>query len=492
MSRSILLAEIMHETNTFNRIATTRRDFETRYWLEGSEVADRLLDTNTEVCGFLDAARARGWTAEHPLAASASPSGPMAAADWGRVVECITAPLREKTFDAIVLALHGSMVTETTLDAEGDLLAEVRALAGPQAIVAVSLDMHANVSPAMVANADIMMAYRTYPHVDQYDRAQHIARLLDQVFDQDLRPRLHLARRPMMDAANHGQTAQGEPMPALLAKAAEIEARPGILCASIQIGFPWADVPDQGPSVLITGTDPELCQAAADELMDAVWHSRHDTQLKFPTPEEAMSQAALGKPSDAPMVLADFADNPAGGAYGDSPNLLRHMIEAGLDNAAFATISDPHTVAEARAAGEGTEINVCLGGRGAPALTPPLQTSARVLRLGDGNFICAGPMWQGVAFSMGPSVVVEIAGIEIIVSSVPTSVMDLNVFRSMGIDPAAKTTLAVKSRNHFKAAYGPIARQTMLVDVGGIASMKLAELEYKNIKRPVWPLDDID
>ena len=181
-----------------------------------------------------------------------------------------------------------------------------------------------------------------------------------------------------------------------------------------------------------------------------------------------------------------------GGAYGDSPNLLRHMIEAGLTNAAFATISDPLTVSEAQAAGEGAEIAVMLGGRGASALTPPLRASARVLRLGDGTFVCAGPMWQGVAFSMGPSAVLQIAGIEIIVSSVPTSVMDLNVFRSMGIEPAGTTTLAVKSRNHFKAAYGPIARQTMLVDAGGIASMKLSELDYSNIKRPVWPLDDCD
>lgn len=491
MSRSILLAEIMHETNTFNRFATTQQDFETRYWLEGSDIPDRLRGTNTEVCGFLDAADERGWTVEHPIAASASPSGPMVATDWGYVVERIIAPLREKVFDAIVLALHGSMVTETTLDAEGELLAKVRALVGPDTIVAATLDMHANVSPEMVANADIMFAYRTYPHTDQYDRAQQMARLLDQVFEQSLKPRLYLDRRPMMDAANHGQTADGEPMPALLAKAAELESQPGILCASVQIGFPWADVPDQGPSVLITGTDPARCRSAAGELMDAVWQSRHETQLVFPAPDEAMALAALGRPGDAPLVLADFADNPAGGAYGDSPNLLRHMIEVGLANAAFATISDPQTVSEAQAAGEGAEIAISLGGRGAEDLTPPLKTSARILRLGDGNFVCAGPMWQGVAFSMGPSVVLEIGGVEVIVSSVPTSVMDLNVFRSMGIDPAGKTTLAVKSRNHFKAAYGPIARQTMLVDAGGIASMKLAELDYQHIKRPVWPLEPL-
>ncbi len=492
MSRTILLAEIMHETNTFNRIATTRREFETRYWLEGDGVRQGLRDTNTEICGFLDAADQRGWTIVHPLAASASPSGPMTAEDWAQVVELIVAPLRRQSFDAVVLVLHGSMVTETTLDAEGDLLAKVRSLADPHTVIATTLDLHANVSPAMVTNADIIMAYRTYPHIDQYDRAQHMTQLLDRVFADRLEPRIGCARRPMMDAANHGQTAEGQPMLELLAQAERIEQDPRVLCASIQIGFPWADVPDQGPSVLVTGLDEEHCTAKAEELMEAVWQSRHQTQLAFPSPDDAVARAMVGKPGDAPLVLADFADNPAGGAYGDSPNLLRHMLDTGLENAAFATIADPKTVAAAEAAAEGAEIAVELGGRGAPDITPPLAARAKVLRLGDGNYICAGPMWRGVAFSMGPSAVLEIAGIEVIVSSVPTAVMDLNVFRSMGIEPTCKTTLAIKSRNHFKAAYAPIARETMLVDAGGIASMRLAELEYRHIRRPVWPLDNID
>ena len=490
MSRTILLAEIMHETNTFNRIPTTRRDFETRYWLAGDEIPQRLANTNTEICGFLDAARERGWSVQHPFAASASPSGPMLAEDWFEVMSCITGPLAGNTFDAVVLVLHGAMVTETSLDPEGELLRQVRELAGPDTVIAVTLDMHANVSATMTANADVMLAYRTYPHVDQYQRAQQLAVILDQVFDKDLSPKLHMSRRPMMDAANHGQTSPGQPMLPLLDLANKIEARPGILCASIQIGFPWADVPDQGPSVVITATDADAGRQAAEELMAAVWESRHDTQLIFPQPSEAMAEAVRSEAGCGPLVLADFADNPAGGAYGDSPNLLRDMLEAGLGNAAFATISDPDTVRQSRKAGKGACIDVKLGGRGAPQLTPPLEVQATILRLGDGEFVCEGPMWKGVAFSMGPSAVLQIDGIEVIVSSVPTAVMDLNVFRSMGIDPAARATLAVKSRNHFKAAYGPIARKTMLVDAGGIASMRLGELQFTNIPRPVWPLDD--
>jgi microcystin degradation protein MlrC len=293
----------------------------------------------------------------------------------------------------------------------------------------------------------------------------------------------------MMDAANHGQTAQGQPMPRLLQLADEIEQRDGIVCASLQIGFPWSDVADIGPNVLVTATDEAAGRRAADELMQALWDSRHETQLEFARPEEAMALALQGRPGDRPLVLADFADNPAGGAYGDSPNLLRAMLEAGLENAAFATISDPDNVAVCQQAGEGATVRLQLGGKGAPDLTPPLAIEAEVLRLADGQYVCAGPMWQGVRFSMGPVAVIRSGGIDIIISSVPTAVMDLNVFRSVGIDPEKLTTIGLKSRNHFKAAYGPIARETLLVDAGGIASMRLKELNYTRIPRPIWPLD---
>ena len=488
--RKVLLAEIMHETNTFNRIATTKADFETRYWHEGLQAASGLADTNTEIGGFIEAARTYGWELTLPLAASASPSGPMAASDWAQVKSLITAPLKAgEQFEAIILVLHGSMVTQTSLDAEGELLGEVRALAGPDVLLAATLDMHANVSPQMVAAADLMMCYRTYPHVDQRERALHMARLVQNVFEGAPRPRLVHVRRPMMDAANHGQTAPGQPMPRLLQLAGEIEKREGIVCASLQIGFPWSDVADIGPNVVVTATDETAGQQAADELMQALWASRHETQLEFARPEEAMALALQGKPGDKPLVLADSADNPAGGAYGDSPNLLRAMLEAGLQNAAFATISDPECVAACRKAGEGAEVRLKLGGKGAPDLTPPLDIEAQVVRLTDGQYVCAGPMWQGVRFSMGPTAVVRKGGIDIIISSVPTAVMDLNVFRSAGIDPERLTTIGLKSRNHFKAAYGPIARDTLLVDAGGIASMRLAELNYVRIPRPIWPLD---
>ncbi len=490
MTRHILLAEIMHESNTFNKVATTRTDFAGRYWLEGDEVAEHLAGTNTEVWGILEAAKLKGWQVTHPIAASASPSGPMAAETWEAVKAAITTPLRAgETFDAIILVLHGAMVTQTSHDADGELIALVRQMVGPDTLIAANLDMHANVSEQMTGNADLLMAYRTYPHIDQFDRAQHLADIVDEVLASGQRPHLSFARKPMMDAADHGRTDPPGPMNGLLARAEEIERHPAIMCVSLHIGFPWADVDHQGPSVAVMGTDKALCETFANEMAEALWQSRHETQLNFARPSEALLQAGEANTARGPFIMADFADNPAGGAYGDSPNLLRHMVEADLPNAAFATVSDPIAVQKLIASGEGAQVCLEIGGRGAPDLTPPLEIEGRVTVLSDGDFVCEGPMWKGVAFSMGPSAVIQVGGIEIIVSSVPTAVMDLQVFRSMGIEPSEKTTLALKSRNHFRAAYGPLARDVVLVDAGGIASMRLAELPYKHLKRPTWPLD---
>ena len=488
-TRRILIAEIMHETNTFNNQLIGREDFASRYWLEGPAVENKLKDTNTEIWGLITAIKQLNWTYECPIAASANPSGPLNDKDWQYIKETIKAHLYKKKFDAVVLVLHGAMVTESTLDAEGDLLQEVRAITGNQIPIAVTLDLHANVSEKMAAHANLFKAYKTYPHTDQYELGQNIIADIKKILTQVSLPQVTLARRPMLDAANHGQTSPGQPMPQILQMASEYEQEDEVAAVSIQVGFPWADVPWIGPSVLVSGTDQEKNIAVAEALADQLWLSREQTQIKFPEPEQGIRIAQQAAPGDKPFIMADFADNPAAGAFGDSPNLLHHMLQARLKRAAFATISDPESVQLATQAGVGNNVKMELGGKGAPQLTPPLPLVGRVMNLSDGEFVCAGPMWKGVKFSMGKTAVVDVAGIQIIISSVPTAVMDLNVFRSQGIDPEKLLTIGLKSRNHFKAAYAPIARDNLLVDAGGIASMKLHELGYSNIPRPIWPLD---
>lgn len=489
----VLLGAILHETNTFNRVPTQLDDFEGRYLcLDAAGIRARLTGTATEMGGFIAAADQYGWQCELAVAAAAGPSGPLAVQPWQQLRDRVLEA--QGPFDGVLLALHGAMVTQDDRDPEGTLLAALRARLGPQVPIVVTLDMHANLSARMVAAADALLPYETYPHIDHADIARTAADALARLMQ---RPRAGRATRtamlrpPMLDAADHGRTDPPGPMNDLIAQARALHAHPGVVHAGLTIGFPWADVPEAGPAVVVSvladsGADPV---ALARPLAQALWDSRAQTQLDFPSPQTAMALAQQGRPGDRPLVLADFADNPAAGGYGDSPNLLRAMLNAGLTNAAFATLADREAVRSARQAGEGARLALSLGGRATPAQTPPLHVTAEVVRLHDGRFRCAGPVLRGVEIDMGPTALLNVAGVQVIVSSRALAVTDVNLFHALGIDPATLSTIALKSRNHHRAAFGPLARAVLLVDAGGIATMALAGIGYRNLQRPIWPID---
>lgn len=488
--KRVLVGQIMHETNTFSRLPTGLDDFRARYLKYGDEVPRHFRDTRTEIGACLDAAERYGWTLVHPIAANATPSGPVTAVAWNALKGAILAALDAgDRVDGVLLALHGAMVTESTDDAEGELLAEIRQRVGPEIPVAITLDLHANVTDAMVAAAGIVIAYRTYPHVDQYERAMQAAELLDRAMAGKIRPRALVRRGSLITGCNSGRTQAG-PMVDLLAQAAAAEHEPGIHAVSVHAGFPWADIAEMGPSVAVTAEDGVAHAAAvADEMMSEIWRRRRDVTVAFLSPSAAMVRARQAPPHGPPLVLADYSDNPGGGGYGDSPNLLRAMVEAGLANAAFAAMVDPQAVAQGRVAGLGATLSVALGGRHDPGLTPPLVVTGTVIRLGDGAFVCKGPMWQGLRMSMGPTLVLRVGGIDVVVCSNRLQITDLESFRSVGIEPAAKAVVAVKSSHHFRAAFAPIAHEVAVVDAGGLVSPDLKLFTYRKVRRPVFPLD---
>ncbi|WP_436644347.1 M81 family metallopeptidase [Microbaculum sp. FT89] len=507
--KRVLAGAILHETNTFNAIPTRLADFAGRYLLYGTDAARaRLAGTATEIGGLLRAADLHGWDIVVAVAAAGGPSGPLAAPDWAalkaRLLD-IDGP-----FDGVALALHGAMVTEDSLDPEGELLDGLRLRHGARVPIVATLDMHANVSTRMVAAADAFFPYRTYPHIDHADCAIDAATALDALMEAARRPgngrltRSVLARPPMLDAADHGRTNPPGPMNALLARASEIAEHPGVVSAGLTIGFPWSDVAEAGPAAIVTvRADTETAPTPEDpvppdpvafarDLAERLWESRAQTQLDFPGVADAIALAKRDSDDARPLLLVDFADNPAGGAYGDSPNLLRAMVDAGLENAAFATLADPEAVRLAAEAGEGATLDLSLGGRHAPEIGPPLDIRVRVARLHDGRFECEGPMLRGLTVDMGAMAVLEAGGLRIVVASRALAVTDLNLFRSVGIEPASLRTIGLKSRNHLRAAFGPIARGVVLVDAGGIATMRLSHIPYRRIDRSVWPLTPVD
>ena len=448
------------------------------------------------MAAFFDACPRHDWTPIPVLAADATPSGKVTRDAFETFTnEILTALDSEGPVGALFLPLHGAMVTEHEEDGEGALLEALRAKVGRALPVAVTLDLHANVTERMAALADIIVSYRTYPHVDQYAIATEALDLLARALAGEIAPKCAVARGALLDGVDHGRTTAPGPMTELLARAARFREEPGVLSISINAGFPWADIRDAGPSAVVVGDGDNARYAEiAGALMAEIWDKRHRLTIQTISVAEAMAAVKAAGSGEGPIVLADYADNPGGGGYGDSVDLLGGMIEAGIENAAYASLYDPEAAALCARAGEGAAVALTLGGKLDPRFGVPLQVTGKVTRLTDGRLTFDGPMNAGVAVDMGTTAVLKIAsglgGIEVVVTSGRFQAYDRQYFLHAGIDPAAKSVVAVKSAQHFRAAFGPIARDILVVDGGGgLTSANFKELPFEKLRRPVYPLD---
>jgi microcystin degradation protein MlrC len=494
MTRRVLSAELAHETNTFSILPTTLESYHSRLYYEGDDIARAMGGAACEMAAHIDAAKRHNWSLVQPLATRATPSGKTTAEAWAILSGKVLAACDEGPFDGVILALHGAMVTEDQDDAEGDLLARLRQRVGPDIPIAITLDLHANVSDAMAEHANIVMAYRTYPHIDQYEIATEAADLMERAMAGEINPRSVVARGPLIEGCNHGQTQVG-PMVGMLKRAAGYVADdPGVLSVAVCAGFSLADIPFMGPTVTVVGDgDNEKYGQIADAMMDEVWDTRKDITVPTFSLAEAMAAAkASAGQGGKPLVLADFSDNPGSGGYGDSVRLLEAMIDAGIDNAALGVISDPDVVAACQAAGAGNQVTLSLGSKvDATLYGPPLELTATVQSLSDGSYVCDGPMLTGEARSMGPTAVLRIGGVRAIIASNNQQVTDRQVFISQGIEPTACDVVAVKSAHHFRAAFEPMSRDVMLADSGSLATRDLNAFPWHRLRRPVYPLDDV-
>ncbi len=495
----VLSAEFAHETNTFSKIPTTYESFKAQdLFLDGSSAIAARGDSNTELAGFCDAARKHDWELVHVLSAIAQPAGMVTRDAFDRLTDPIVAVAREQRdrLDGIALGLHGAMVTDFCDDGEGELLARLRAVVGPDMPIAVTLDLHANVTRDMCRHSDILVSYRTYPHIDMRETAALAGDLLQRTMAGQIRPVVLRAHLPMIDEANGGRTDIGAMLPRLL-RAREYESLAGVLAVSINAGFARVDIGEVGPTVIVVAErDSELArhQAFAHELADDIWAQRHEVMNRFMDVDEAAHICRDHDASQAPIIVADYADNPGGGGYGDATNLLAAMLRAGIQNACFGPIVDPQTVQQLQDTAVGARSQVQLGGKTDPTLGGgPLTLEATVLLHSDGRYYAEGPMTGGLDKTWGPTVVLHVQGIDILVVTQPAQILDLAQFTAFGIDPRKKKVVGLKSMQHFRAAFEPIASKVIVCDSGALCSPHYARKSYAKVPRPLFPLDqDID
>jgi microcystin degradation protein MlrC len=482
------LAMLSHETNTFSNVPTDRAQFEARGLHYGGEVVEAYRGTGTCLGGMIEAAERLEVTLVPSVAASASPAGCVTRDIFEHVKQRMLADLRAAgRLDGVLLDLHGAMVPEGIDDGDGDIIAAVRLVVGPDVPIAVTLDFHGNLGRAMVEDADLLHGYKTYPHVDMARRGVEATERLVQVVARRLRPTAAWRKPPLLPPLGHQGTARG-PMRRLYDLADEMEKDPKVISVSVFAGFPHADIPDAGLGIyVVTDDDRPLADRLAGTLERTAWAHRHEFIHTALPVKEAVARALAA--DGGPIVLADMADNTGGGAAGDGTEILRELLLVGARRATVACLWDAAAVPECIRAGVGARVTVTVGGMVDDRHGAPLRVTGTVRTLSDGRFIHRGPMMTGLPGRLGLTAVLDVDDVKVILISYRWQTLDPEMIRFVGIDPLREKILVVKSTIHYRAAFEPIAKEIVEVDAPGLSSSNLARFDFRRVRRPIFPLD---
>lgn len=485
----IVAARLNHETNTFSPLATKLSAFGPDGPMFGRAAYDSARDTRTGLGAFIDMAQARGDEIAVAVNATANPSGIVDGAAYERLAGSIVEAVRGGC-DAILLDLHGAMVAEVADDGEGELLRRIRAVAADVPL-AVALDLHGNITEAMVDAADVLVGFKTYPHVDMYDTGVHAARLLFGWLDGGPRPRVAWAQPPLLSHTLRSATGEGA-MQRAVQRARQMEAE-GLLAATVFAGFSLADIRDAGVSIVTVGRDQREAQQAADRLARQVWAERDGFVYRSEPLADSVARARRLRQPGRPLLLLDHGDNVMSGGTCDTTTLLEECLRQGMSSIGVGPLADAATVAQAFAAGAGSRIRVSLGNKvpqGLPAPQPaPFECDVTVQALGDGRFRISGPIYTGETWAMGRTAVLAHEAFTAVVSERPMEPLDLAVFESVGVDPRAFDWLLLKSRMYCRPTFVPIAAGLVECDSRGVCSSDYALFGFSRLRRPVYPLD---
>ena len=485
-SSCVVIGMMTHETNTFSTVKTTIEDFSPKY---GEEITKFFRGTRTGIGGYLDVLEREGVKCHPTIAAGATPAGPIKNEDYWTIVEAIKDDIKQADrVDGVLLALHGAMVAEGVDEAEGVLLKEVRGLVGDNVPIIITLDLHGLISELMIENCDAIFGYDTNPHVDMYERGVEAAETMVKAIKGVVRPRVAFKKLRMLPPTINQRTTEG-PMVKLLETTREMEAADQVINVCIFPAFPYADIQRVGSAVVaVTDDDQKLAQSLCDELGEKMWTMREQF-LKPLTPIEEAVTRAIQAP-EGPIVLADVADNPGGGAPGDGTEILRELLKQGAKNVGFACIKDPEAVEKAIEAGVKGRLRMEIGAKTDGYHGKPLMIDGTVKTITDGRFISKA-MAVGVLVDVGRTAVVDVDGIEVILVEKSHAPNDPETYRRNGIEPTDKKILVLKSRGHFRAAYEPFSKEVIEVDAPGLTTPDLTWFTFNNIPRPIWPFDKI-
>jgi microcystin degradation protein MlrC len=443
-----------------------------------------VRQTNWGISGFCAEAQKLGHELIPTIWAIAQPAAEVTDEAFesicGDLLTGITAAAMEQSLDAVFLCLHGAMVSESHEDADGEILRRVRAAVGDIPIVA-TLDLHANVTQQMVDLATLLVVYRTYPHVDMADSGRRTAQLLDTILVTGKAPAKAFRKLPFLIPVVW-QCTTIEPARSIYARLAANDTAP-LVSLSFAEGFPGSDIRDCGPAVIAYAECQEHAESAAACLSALIEAHEVDFAGHIFTPEAAISES-LRRYDGRPAVLADTQDNPGAGGSSDTVGILRALLDLRVEDAALAIFYDPIAATAAHAAGLGSELHLSLGAQ-SPSASAPIRGRFAVEALSDGNVLCKGPMLRGQTLRLGPTALLRISGVRIVVASTRIQPYDQEVFRHLGLNPATQRLLVLKSTVHFRNDFEQIAGAVLIVDSPGVNVTDHRLLRYRKLRPAV-------
>jgi microcystin degradation protein MlrC len=492
----IALGSFMLESNGHSPVAT-REEFEASCWLEGAaleaDLAGAAPRASTGLTGFMRAMDGgRPWQPIFTIAAATGASGPIDQTVFDDICARLVAGLRAATpLDGVFLALHGAATATVDRDPDGTLLRLVREVVGPEVPVLATLDLHCNVSWEMVKQADMLCGFITNPHVDQAERGAECAGVMRAMLG-GMRPRMAFAKLPFIPPATSQNTAGGPYADAIAYGQRFLDHE--VLNVSVVSGFSLGDTPKNGLSVMVTTrTDAVRAQAVAADIAAWIWSTRAKWVTNLTSLEDAtrMALEAGRDPSKPSLLFADVADNPGGGGRGNTTYILEAFVKAGVEGAVFGIHNDPALAAEAHAKGLGARFLARFNRDETNVFSKPFEAEAVVEALSDGEVVGRRGIYRGRTVSLGATALLRIGGVRVAVVTQRRQLAEPRMIESLGVDLRAARSLVVKSRGHFRAGFDDIFAPECIieVDVPGLTTVVLSRVPWREVKRPIYPLD---
>ncbi len=479
----LFTASLATETNTFSPIPTGLKSFAIT---RKGDYSTFPPFADSPVAFWKKMATERGWSTAESIIAAAEPAGRTLKFVYEQYRDEIIADLKAALpVDFVLLDLHGAMVADGYDDCEGDLIAAVRGVVGADVPIGVELDLHCHITPLMVDQATVIIAYKEYPHTDVFDRAVELFNITADAAAGKVKPVMATFDCRMISLYYPTQ----EPVKSYVDGMKELEQEPGVLSVSLGHGFPWGDVAEIGTKTLVvTDNNPAQAAALAEQLGHEFYAMRDRATPKFYTIDDGLDAAlhVVG----SPVVIADVSDNPGGGAPGDSTYILQRMLKRGIRNAAVGCIYDPGAVALAFEAGVGAHFELRVGGKMGRMSGNPLDLMVTVTALKPQAVQHFGVAPNEMTMVMGDSAAVQVAGIDIVLYSNRTQTFSPEVFTNVGIDPAKRRLLIVKSTQHFYARFAPLASKVIYVSAPGATAPDFKSIPYEIASKDRYPMID--